>query len=109
MRSSQVFLIDPQRRVQLHMCYAANTGRNFYELIRCLDALQLTAYHQVATPANWKNGEDVLILPSVPDDLAADLFPKGFTTIKSYLRITPMPMIADDDEAAAEDLLLGKR
>ena len=104
-----VFLIDPQRRLQLHMCYAANTGRNFYEIIRALDALQLTAYHQVATPANWKNGEDVLILPSVPDDLATDLFPKGFTTIKSYLRITPMPMIEDDDEAAAEDLLLGKR
>ena len=103
-----VFLIDPQRRLQLHMCYAANTGRNFYEIIRCLDALQLTTYHQVATPANWKNGEDVLILPSVPDDLAVDLFPKGFTTIKSYLRITPMPMVADDDEAAAQDLLLGK-
>lgn len=105
-----VFLIDPQRRCQLQMTYASHTGRNFYEILRCLDALQLTAYHQVATPANWKNGEDVLILPSVPDELAADLFPKGFTTIKSYLRITPMPMIndGDKDEAAAADLLIGK-
>lgn len=90
-----LFIVDPQRRIQLMMTYPTNTGRNFYEVLRCLDALQLTEYHQVGTPANWKNGEDVLILPSVGDDAAAELFPKGFTAIKPYLRITPMPDLSE--------------
>jgi len=78
------------------MTYPTNVGRNFYEIIRCLDALQLTSYHQVGTPANWKVGEDVFVLPEVADEDAEEQFPKGFTTIKPYLRLTPVPDIADD-------------
>ena len=86
-----VYLIDPERKLQLRLTYPISVGRNFFEIIRVLDSLQITSYHQVATPANWKVGEDVVILPSVTDDTAADLFPKGFTSIKPYLRITPQP------------------
>ena len=86
-----LYIISPQRTVQMKMTYPTNVGRNFYEVLRCLDALQLSEYHQVGTPANWKNGEDVLILPHVDDVAAKDLFPKGFTPIKPYLRVTPMP------------------
>mmetsp|Transcript_23338 Transcript_23338/g.41275 ORF Transcript_23338/g.41275 Transcript_23338/m.41275 type:complete len:224 (+) Transcript_23338:290-961(+) len=89
-----LFLIDPNRKVQLCMVYPSNTGRNFYEVIRALDAAQLSEYHQVGTPANWKAGEDVVILPEVSNDQANDLFPKGFSVIKPYLRITPMPDLA---------------
>jgi len=90
-----LFIIDPNRKVQLNMVYPANTGRNFYEVIRCLDSLMLTEYHQVGTPANWKAGEDVLILPEVSNDSALEIFPKGFSVIKPYLRITPMPDFSD--------------
>lgn len=90
-----LFIIDPNRKVQLSMVYPSNTGRNFYEVIRSLDSLQLTEYHQVGTPANWKNGEDVLILPEISNEQATEVFPKGFTTIKPYLRITPMPDLVD--------------
>ena len=83
--------IDPQRRLQLHMCYAANTGRNFYEIIRALDALQLTAYHQVATPANWNQGEDVIIVPSVSNEEAEEKYPAGWSSPKPYLRIVSQP------------------
>ena len=86
-----MYLIDPNRRVQMAQVYPSNVGRNFYEIIRSLDALQLASYHKVGTPANWKAGEDVFILPEVSEESAEDLFPKGFTTIKPYMRITPAP------------------
>lgn len=90
-KSRGMYLIDPLRRVQLSSVYPSNVGRNFYEIIRALDALQLGSLYQVGTPANWKAGEDVFILPEVEDDEAEKLFPRGFTAIKPYLRITPMP------------------
>ncbi len=86
-----VFIIGPDKKVKLMITYPASTGRNFDELLRVIDSLQLTAYHKVATPANWKNGEDVVILPSVKDEEIDKLFPKGHTKVKSYLRITPQP------------------
>lgn len=86
-----LFIVDPNRKVQLCLVYPSNTGRNFYEVLRTIDSLQLTEYHQVGTPANWKAGEDVLILPEVSDETAMEIFPKGFSVIKPYLRITPMP------------------
>ena len=103
-KSRALYLIDPFRRVQLAMMYPSNVGRNFYEIIRTLDALQLGSFHQIGTPANWKAGEDVFILPEVDDDKARTLFPKGFTSIKPYLRITPSPEIGiyDDDNSLKE-------
>lgn len=86
-----VFIISPQKKVQLTLTYPAATGRNFDELVRVLDSLQLTAKHQVATPANWNDGDDVIIVPSVSDEEAKAKFPKGFTVIKPYLRTTPQP------------------
>jgi alkyl hydroperoxide reductase subunit AhpC len=86
-----VFIIGPDKKVKLTLTYPASTGRNFDELLRVLDSLQLTAQHSVATPANWKNGEDVIIVPSVTDAQAREKFPKGFRTVKPYLRITPQP------------------
>jgi alkyl hydroperoxide reductase subunit AhpC len=83
-----VFIIDPHHKVRLTLTYPASTGRNFYELLRVLDSLQLTEYEKVATPADWQHGEDVVILPSVSDEMARELFPQGFTTVKSYLRTT---------------------
>lgn len=91
-----LYIIDPNRKVALQMTYPSDVGRNFYEIIRCLDALQLTFYHSVGTPANWKVGEDLFILPEVGDEEAEKMFPKGFTTIKPYLRLTPAPDMADD-------------
>mmetsp|Transcript_10717 Transcript_10717/g.17544 ORF Transcript_10717/g.17544 Transcript_10717/m.17544 type:complete len:215 (+) Transcript_10717:89-733(+) len=93
-KTRSLYIIDPNRKVQLVLVYPTNTGRNFYEVLRCIDSLQLTEYHQVGTPANWKQGEDVVILPHVSNEKAAEIFPKGFTTIKPYLRITPMPDLA---------------
>lgn len=90
-----LYIIDPNRVCQLLLVYPENTGRNFYEVLRTLDSLQLTSYHHVGTPANWAAGEDVVILPDVSEESAQDLFPKGFTTIKPYLRITPMPDFAE--------------
>jgi alkyl hydroperoxide reductase subunit AhpC len=90
-----LFIVDPNRKVQLMMVYPSNTGRNFYEVLRCIDSLQLTEYHQVGTPANWKAGEDVVILPQVSNEVAVELFPKGFSVIKPYLRITPMPDLSE--------------
>ena len=86
-----VFVIDPEKKVRLMITYPASTGRNFDEILRVVDSLQLTAYHQVATPANWHQGEDCVIVPSVSEDQLAENFPKGYTEIKSYLRITPQP------------------
>ena len=86
-----VFVIGPDKKVKLTLTYPASTGRNFDEILRVIDSLQLTAYHKVATPANWKDGEDVIIVPAVSDDDAKELFPKGFDTIRPYLRVTPQP------------------
>ena len=86
-----VFIIDPDKTVRLIHTYPAATGRNFDELLRVIDSLQLTDDQKVATPANWKPGEDVVILPSVRNDEADKLFPAGYTELKPYLRITPQP------------------
>lgn len=86
-----VFVIGPDKKIKLSITYPASTGRNFDEILRVIDSLQLTAKHKVATPANWKNGEDVIIGGSVTDDDARTLFPQGWKTIKSYLRILPQP------------------
>lgn len=86
-----VFIIGPDKKVKLTLTYPAATGRNFVEILRVLDSLQLTANHQVATPANWADGDDVIIVPSVSNDEAKTRFPKGFTVVKPYLRTTPQP------------------
>ena len=86
-----VFVIGPDKRVKLSLTYPASTGRNFAELLRVIDSLQLTAAHKVATPADWQHGDDVIIGAAVSDDDAASLFPGGWTTVKPYLRIVPQP------------------
>ena len=86
-----VFVIGPDKTVKLTLTYPASTGRNFDEILRVIDSLQLTAYHKVATPANWKDGEDVIIIPAVSDDDAKEKFPKGWDAKKPYLRVTPQP------------------
>ena len=86
-----VFVIGPDNKVKLTLTYPASTGRNFQELLRVIDSLQLTAGYSVSTPADWKQGEDVIIVPAVSDDDAKKKFPKGFVTKKPYLRVTPQP------------------
>jgi len=86
-----VFIIGPDKKLKLSLTYPPSTGRNFDEILRVIDSLQLTAYHSVATPVNWKHGEDVIIVPSVSDADAEKKFPKGFRKIKPYLRYTPQP------------------
>jgi len=86
-----VFIIGPDKKIKLTLTYPASTGRNFTEILRVIDSLQLTANYQVATPADWVNGEDVIITPAVSDADAVAKFPKGFTTVKPYLRKTPQP------------------
>ena len=86
-----VFVIDPSRKVRLTLTYPPSTGRNFLEILRVIDSLQLTSDHGVATPVDWEQGEDVVILPTISDADAKTRFPKGFTTIKPYLRMTPQP------------------
>jgi len=88
-----VFVVGPDKKIKLIITYPASTGRNFDELLRVIDSLQLTAKYAVATPANWKNGEDVVITPAVKDEDIPAKFPKGHTRIKSYLRTTPQPNI----------------
>lgn len=88
-----VFVIGPDKKIKLIITYPASTGRNFDELLRVIDSLQLTANYSVATPANWKNGEDVVIAPAIKDEDIPAKFPKGHTRIKSYLRTTPQPNI----------------
>ncbi|BFP42291.1 peroxiredoxin [Flavobacteriaceae bacterium GF1] len=88
-----VFIVAPDKSVKLILTYPASTGRNFYELLRVVDSLQLTAYHKVATPANWKNGEDVVVSPAIPTEEAKELFTKGVEEIKPYLRMTPDPTV----------------
>ncbi|MCB1031907.1 MAG: peroxidase, partial [Acidimicrobiales bacterium] len=86
-----VFIIGPDNAVKLILTYPASTGRNFDEILRVIDSLQLTADYKVATPADWNNGEDVIISPAISDDDAKDLFPAGWDTKKPYLRVTPQP------------------
>ena len=86
-----VFVIGPDKKVKLTLTYPASTGRNFDELLRVIDSLQLTANFSVATPANWNDGDDCIISPAVSDEDAKTKFPKGFNVVKPYLRITPQP------------------
>ena len=86
-----VFVIDPQKKIRLMITYPQTTGRNFDEILRVIDSLQLTDAYKVATPVNWKNGEDVIIVPAVTDDEAKTRFPKGWKALKPYLRLTPQP------------------
>lgn len=86
-----VFVIDPQKKIRLTLTYPQTTGRNFDEIIRVIDSLQLTDGYKVATPVNWKDGDDVIIVNSVNDEAAKTAFPKGFKTVKPYLRLTPDP------------------
>ena len=86
-----VFVIGPDKKIKLTLTYPASTGRNFDEILRVIDSLQLTAKHQVATPANWKNGEDCIIIPAVTNEEIPSKFPKGHREIKPYLRYTPQP------------------
>jgi alkyl hydroperoxide reductase subunit AhpC len=87
-----VFIIDPSKKLRLTLTYPASTGRNFDELLRVIDSLQLTDDHSVATPANWKDGEDCVIVPSIQDpEELKQKFPKGYEAVKPYLRMTPQP------------------
>ncbi|HEX2699160.1 MAG TPA: peroxiredoxin [Acidimicrobiales bacterium] len=86
-----VFVIGPDKKVKLTLTYPASTGRNFDEILRVIDSLQLTAKYSVSTPADWKDGDDVIIAPAISDEDAKTKFPKGFETKKPYLRITPQP------------------
>lgn len=86
-----VFVIGPDKKVKLTLTYPPSTGRNFLEILRVIDSLQLTAYKSVATPADWQSGQDVVILPSVTEEEIAEKFPKGYRVVKPYLRVTPQP------------------
>lgn len=86
-----VFVIGPDKKIKLTLTYPASTGRNFDEVLRVIDSLQLTAKHKVATPSDWKQGGDVIIVPSVNDADAKGLFPDGWKTVKPYLRVVPQP------------------
>ena len=86
-----VFIIGPDKKIKLMLTYPMTTGRNFDEILRVLDSMQLTVEHKVATPANWKNGEDVIIVPAVSDDDAKEMFPDGWKTVKPYLRLVKQP------------------
>jgi alkyl hydroperoxide reductase subunit AhpC len=86
-----VFVIDPEKKLRLTITYPPSTGRNFEEIIRVIDSLQLTDQYSVATPVNWKDGEDVVVAPTIPTEEAKQRFPKGVTEIKPYLRMTPQP------------------
>ncbi len=86
-----VFVVGPDKKIKLILVYPMSTGRNFDEVLRVIDSLQLTANYSVSTPVNWKDGEDVIIAPAIKDDEAKEKFPKGWKTLKPYLRLTPQP------------------
>ena len=86
-----VFVIGPDKKLKLILVYPMSTGRNFDEVLRVIDSLQLTANYSVSTPVNWKDGDDVIIAPAISDEDAKEKFPKGFKTVKPYLRLTPQP------------------
>ena len=95
-----VFVIGPDKKIKLMITYPASTGRNFDEILRVIDSLQLTAKYSVATPVNWKDGEDVIIVPSLSDEAAREKFPDGWRAPKPYLRITKQPNKTSTDTAA---------
>lgn len=86
-----VFVIGPDKKIKLTLTYPASTGRNFAEILRVIDSLQLTAKHQVATPVNWQKGDDVIIVPALSDEAAKEKFPEGWKTVKPYLRMVKQP------------------
>jgi len=86
-----VFIVGPDKKVKLFLTYPMTTGRNFHEILRAIDSMQLTAKHKVATPADWKKGEDVIIVPSIKDEEAKKIYPDGWETVKPYLRKVPDP------------------
>ncbi|MYK40580.1 MAG: peroxiredoxin [Gemmatimonadetes bacterium] len=86
-----VFFFGPDKKVKLTLTYPASTGRNFDEILRVIDSLQLTANYSVATPANWQDGDDCIVVPALSDEEATEKFPQGFTAVKPYLRVTPQP------------------
>jgi alkyl hydroperoxide reductase subunit AhpC len=86
-----VYVIGPDKKVKLMITYPASTGRNFDEILRVIDSLQLTANYSVATPVNWKDGDDCIIVPALSDEQAKEKFPAGWKTLKPYLRVTPQP------------------
>ena len=88
-----VFVIGPDKKVKLIISYPASTGRNFFEILRVIDSLQLTANYQVATPVDWQNGQDCIVIPAIATEDIPDKFPKGHTVVKPYLRTTPQPNI----------------
>jgi thioredoxin-dependent peroxiredoxin len=94
-----VFMIDPNKKIRLMLVYPMGTGRNFHEILRALDSIQLTDRHKVATPANWKPGDDVIILPSVSDEQAKEMFPQGWKAPRPYLRIVAQPKDAKATKA----------
>lgn len=95
-----VFVIGPDKKVKLTITYPASTGRNFDEILRVIDSLQLTAEHSLATPVNWKEGDDCIIVPSLSDEEATAKFPAGFKKVKPYLRITPQPERKSETKSA---------
>ncbi len=86
-----VYIVGPDKLIKALLVYPMSTGRNFDEVLRLLDSIQLTAEYKVATPVNWKHGEDVIIVPAVSDDEAKQRFPQGWKTVKPYLRVVPQP------------------
>jgi alkyl hydroperoxide reductase subunit AhpC len=86
-----VFIIGPDKKIKLILVYPMSTGRNFDEVLRVLDSLQLNAKHRVATPANWKQGEDVILSSAISNEEAKQLYPQGYKTVKPYLRVVPQP------------------
>ena len=94
-----VYIIGPDKKLKLSLVYPASTGRNFDEILRAIDSLQLTANHSVATPADWRRGEDVIIVPSVSDEEAREKFPGGWKTVKPYLRVVPAPETAEGERS----------
>jgi alkyl hydroperoxide reductase subunit AhpC len=86
-----VFVVGPDKKIKLMLSYPMSTGRNFDEILRVLDSMQLTAAHKVATPVNWKNGDDVIIVPAVSDEEAKQKYPGGWKTVKPYLRVVTQP------------------
>jgi alkyl hydroperoxide reductase subunit AhpC len=86
-----VFVVGPDKKIKLHLAYPMTTGRNFDEILRVIDSLQLTAKHKVATPVNWKNGEEVVIVTSVSDEEAKKTYPQGWKALRPYLRVVPQP------------------
>ncbi|MEO8649489.1 MAG: peroxiredoxin [Acidobacteriota bacterium] len=96
-----VYVIGPDKKVKLMLTYPASTGRNFDELLRVIDSLQLTSNYSVATPVNWKDGDDCIIVPSITDEQAREKFPAGWKTVKPYLRVTPQPNKVKGDSQTA--------